>query len=290
MGIFSKLFTGMQGDDDTVYYQAPATRPQLFRLVLKERFWNLMPLNLTFLVFCLPAAAWCGFWLMGLEKAITDGTMNEVLAALHAMVLGLVPLITLTGPAMAGMTCVTRRWARDEHASAWQDFWDGLRKNWKAALLPAFLTSLMPLIVYWYAAFWLNTPEQVRISALPTAICGIVFLIWIVALPTVYALLTGYELKMKDVLKNAVMMTLAHGPTAVGVWLVGFLPLVLPALILIFASAPLGTLLLLVYGILLGFALRSLLASSFANRLCEEFINPRIGAPTRIGLRPTDNE
>ena len=71
------------------------------------------------------------------------------------------------------------------------------------------------------------------------------------------------------------------------------LTLVIPALIfgaaVLFPSAQM--IILLIFGLLTLFylpAFHRLIIASYANAVCEKNLNPRIGAPTNIGLRPDD--
>lgn len=289
MGLFDKFFSGYSSEDAAgTPFRQPSTRPELFRTVFKENMGRLIPLNLLYLLFSIPLIAWCILYFAQFENVIASAgeeLLQQLLGNMYMFALGLIPCILLTAPANAGIAYVTRNLARDEVSMIWQDFWYGLRKNRKQAFLTSLITAVLPLIVYSYIAFLSTNPDQVSISMLPAAVCVIVVVLWALASPTIYVMMVTYDLKFKALIKNALIMTIAHLPTAVGVGLLRLLPAVVIAIVVMFLSAPVGTIMLVAYGVLWGASVEWLLCSSFGNRLCEEHINPQIGAPTRIGLR-----
>ncbi len=292
MSLIDKFFSGYSSEDAAgTPFRQPSTRPGLFRLVFKENVWRLVPLNLLYLIFCIPLLAWCILYIVQIEIVASRGGeafLQDFLGTLYTMVLGLIPCILFVGPANAGIAYATRNIARDEPSLVWQDFWHGLTKNWKQSLLIGLVSAFLPLILYWYIAFLSTNPNQTAVSMLPVTICVIVVALWLMASPTIYVMMVTYDLKFKALVKNALIMTIAHLPTAAGVGLLRLIPAVVVATIVLFFSAPVGTIILAVYGVLWGASLDWLLSSSLANRLCEEHINPQIGAPTRIGLRKED--
>ena len=289
MGFFDKFFAGYNSEDTAVTpFVQPSTRPELFRLAFKENFWRLVPLNLLYLAFCIPLIAWCILNIMQLQVIFSgdaESLRQSLLGMLYVIALGLIPCILVTGPASAGIAYVTRNIARDQPSMIWQDFLHGLKNNWKQALLPSGITSTIPLVAYCYIAFLSTNPDQKSVSVLPAVICMIAIVLWVIAAPTIYMMMVTYHLKFKALVKNALIMTITHLPTAIGIGLLRLIPAMVIAIMVLFFSAPLGFVLLVVYGVLWGVSLDWLLCSSFANYLCEHYINPQIGEPTRIGLR-----
>ena len=64
------------------------------------------------------------------------------------LLLLLFPCIAITGPFTAGLSYVTRNWARDEHAFIWSDFRDAVKANWKIPLLLSTITGALPALIY----------------------------------------------------------------------------------------------------------------------------------------------
>lgn len=289
MGIFDGFFRGTGPDDPAVAaFRRPATRPQLFLVAFWENRGKLVLLNLLYLLLCVPAIVWCALQLMQVEsllRQMPEDFMQQVLRTVYMLVLGMLLCGVLLGLANTGIARVSRSWARDEYAFVCQDFFGAIRENWKQGATLSLFSSMWLLILYWYMAFLVTNPARVSSSVFPLAVCAVAFFLWCMMLPTMYVMLVSYELPLRAVLKNALFMTLAHLPSAIGIFLVSLLPGVIFVLILLYVSLQLGTILLAIYLLAWGASLPWLLYSAFANRLCEEFINPKIGAPVRIGLR-----
>lgn len=251
MGIFDKFFAGYNSDDATIVpFIQPSTRPRLFRVVFKENVWRLVPLNLLYLVFCIPLIVWCVLYIAQIETIVISGSetfLQDLLGTLYMLVLGAIPYILIMGPANAGIAYVARNVARDDVFTIWQDFWCGLKNNWKQAFLTSFISSVLPLIVYYYVAFLSTNPNQRSVSTLPAVICVIVVVFWMMASPTIYMMMVTYDLKFKALLKNTVIMTITHLPTAVGIGLLRLIPAAVATVIILYFSTPVGIILLSIY-------------------------------------------
>ena len=288
MALFQSFFAG-SGAEDGHPAPVPQKRAELLRLVYRERFWNLLTPNLLYAAFCVPAFLLCAFCL----KAVFgywengEGTLEQILPALHTLALGMLVCRLPIGLAGAGMARVMRSWARDEHASGWGDFWAGLAQNARQGLLLSLPAGLFGLAFYWYAAFLSRNPGLGGASAFPAGVCLLLAALWAAAEKTAYVTAVSYRLKTGDVFKNSLLMTLSHLPAAFGVLLACLLPALVCAAVICWISFPVGALLAAAFYLTFGFARQWLFAASFANRLCEETINPHIaGAGTRIGMGP----
>ena len=117
----------------------------------------------------------------------------------------------------------------------------------------------------------------------------LVGILWTLASMLAYPMLITYDLKTKDVIRNSVLLTVAKLPFAV---LIKLLTLVVPALALglalLIPSIQMQVLMIVVMLYLVFLvAFNKLIVASYANWLCETYLNPRIeGARTNIGLRP----
>ena len=104
----------------------------------------------------------------------------------------------------------------------------------------------------------------------------------------IYTLMVTYDLKTKDLIRNAILLTIGNLPLAVGVKL---LTLVFPiiAFVLLFFIPSIELPVILVFCLLYLIyipAFNRLITCSYSNALCEKYLNSKIGAPTNIGLRP----
>ena len=94
MGFFNANFE-KEGKGVSKDIQAP--RFILFFQIIGRRFWDLILLNLLYILFC-------------------------------------IPIVTI-GPATAAMTKILRNYARQEHAFLWADFIETFKANWKQAAI-----------------------------------------------------------------------------------------------------------------------------------------------------------
>ena len=265
----------------------PETRGELLKLVLKDHFFSLMPLNFVLLGICLPAVIWSvtGFFYI-LQAMGADGTFADFISLARTWVLILIPCIAITGPVVCAMSILLRNLARDNARLKKAVFMEALRDNWKQALLISGITSVMPALIWAAAGYYV--PLLGRHASLPLLLTGLVFVIWLLTLPTLYMMIGTYEDRFISQLKNALALTLSHLPMVAGMRIVCILPAAVMLAGLMIGSRLFSILLFIgcVWYIFFGFALPRLLQAWMANKLCEENLNTLIeGADTRIGMK-----
>ena len=122
---------------------------------------------------------------------------------------------------------------------------------------------------------------------IPEVIVVIAAVLWLLMLQVVYTMMVTYKLTLRQLLGNAMRLALGRLPLFLGVRLLtAALPL---AMAIVFVYFPGQAAFLLTVGgffyMVFGLALNRLLYASLANALCEQYINPGIGAPVNIGMR-----
>lgn len=300
MGIFDRFYYGKAGKRDYSEMDMPKTRVALFFLVLKDHIFDLIKVNAMQLIFWLPFLIWTfmNFSVIQtidaaalLESAEGTSALLEAFAGYFAIwLLGLVPCIAITGPSSAGAAYVMRNWARDEHAFIFSDFKDAFKSNWKQALPVSLMTGILPIILYTAVMYYSQMASSNMIMIVPMVFVISVGLMWMLMLPLLYPMMIGYELRFKDVVKNAFLIAAARLPHMIASRLITFIPI---ALLLIGLYFGIFWLLLGVgfYYILFGFAFSRLVYASFANGAFDKYLNPHIeGAKVNQGLRPHMDE
>lgn len=296
MGLFDRLYYGKAGKRDYSEMDMPKTRVSLFFLVLKDHFFDLIKVNLLQLVFYIPFLLWTMLNLFAvltmdissMMEAENSGALiiNTMASYLTMWLIGLIPCILITGPSSAGAAYVMRNWARDDHAFIFSDFKDAFKGNWKAALGVSALTSFLPIVLYTAVAYYSQMASANMLMIVPMVFVISVALMWTLMTPLMYPLMIGYELRFKDVIKNAFLIAAARLPHMAAARLITLIPI----LILLF-GVYIGNLWFLfgvgVYYILFGFAFSKLVYASFANSAFDRYLNPHIeGATVNQGLRP----
>ena len=286
MNLYEKFFNAVNRQGYSPE-DKPETRMELLRLVLKDHFFSLIPLNLLLLAVYLPAVIWgvTGFFYI-LQALGPTGTFADFISLSRTWVLILIPCIIITGPFSCAMSILMRNLARDNARMKKAAFMDALKGNWKQALLLSTITSLIPTLIWAAASYYV--PMLGRYASIPLLLTGLVFAIWLLSLPTLYMMIGTYELRLIEQLKNSLALTLSKLPLVAGVRLLCILPGMIMLLCLFIGSKLLSILLFIgcVYYIFFGFGLSKLMYAFIANKLCEENLNTLIdGAGTRIGMK-----
>lgn len=293
--LMNNYYYGKQGKGDYTIENMPQNRRQLFGEVFKVRWSGLFGVNLLYMVFWLPAIIWTTLnvsalfsMLLNESAVINEGDLSGLLAT---WLLIMVPCVAITGPFNAGICYVLRNWARDEHSFVLSDFKDAVKANWKQALVISLIDGLLPFVLYICVRFYGGMIGQSSLFVVPMALTLLIGFVWALARMLAYPMLITYDLKLKDVIRNSILLSLAKLPFAV---LITLATLALPALGiglgLLIPSIQMHALLVvaMVYLVFM-VAFNKLIVASYANWLFETYMNTRIeGARTNIGLRPDD--
>ena len=289
--MINNYYYGKQGKADYTIENMPQNRRQLFAEVLKVRWSALFGVNLLYMIIWIPAILWTGLNMTALVSNIETLTGDQITGLLATWLLIMVPCIAITGPFNAGVSYVLRNWARDEHSFVLSDFKDAVKDNWKQSLVISLIDGLMPFILFTGLRFYGGMMARSSFFVVPLGLLLLVAIIWSLASTLAYPMLITYKLKIKDVIRNSILLSVAKLPYAV---LIKLLTLVVPAagfgLALLIPSIQMHVLMIVIL-IYLAFlvAFNKLIVASYSNWLFETYLNPNIqGARTNIGLRPDD--
>lgn len=291
--LMNNYFYGKQGKADMTVADLPANRRQLFGTVLKVRWMQMIGVNLLYLVIWIPAIIWTvmNFMLLNGVDATeaVEFTRSDVLSVISTWLLIMIPCIAITGPFNAGITYVLRNWARDQHSFIWSDFWDAVKGNWKQALPVSLISGVMPFLVFMSVQFYGSMTQSSPLFMLPIALVILVGVLWSMATMLMYVMMVTYTLKLSDVIRNSILLTIGKLPFAVLFKLITLILPIIGVAIMTVAPGSMGYVLLalsLLYMVIMP-AFNKLVTVSYANWLCETYLNTKIeGAQTNIGLRP----
>ncbi len=326
----NNYYYGKSGKGDFRKEDLPQNRRQLFLDTLKTRLSGLCRINLLYMLIFLPAMIVMMFFFTniisntsnlmimeendyasysemvkesGREVSVTEEQYNELKNAginavdlmdneLFRMLIWLIPCLAITGPFTAGLSYVTRNWARDEHAFIWSDFKDAVKENWKQALVLSAITSILPLAAYVGWRFYGNLAAQNVIMIVPQVLVVLVVIIWSISITYMHPLTVTYKLKTKDIIRNGLLLGVARLPMSVGIRLLHCVPALIGAALIWFWNPMIGMLILFAYYALIGFAISRFITASYTNAVFDRFINPRIeGAKVNQGLyTPEEDE
>lgn len=291
--MMNNFYYGKSGKGDFNKEDLPTNRWQLFWEMLRVRFSALIRLNLMYVVAWLPTMIVIMIGAMSLLTGLTtedgqavENVMELAQSILFSTLVLLIPCVTITGIVTPGVAYVTRNWSRDEHAFIWSDFKDAVKENWKQGLVISLMTSLVPIIVYTCWNFYgslANTQSAMMI--VPQVLVLMLGVIWYLAVTYMHPLIVSYKLKMKDVLRNGVLLAVARLPMSVGIRLLHCLPMVIGVGLAFFVSPMYCILGLFAYYLIIGFSLSRFVTASYTNAVFDRFINSKIeGAVVNRGL------
>ena len=224
--------------------------------------------------------------------AVRTGALSDLQNSIFWTLLWLFPCIAITGPFTAGMSYVTRNWARDEHAFIWTDFKDAVKANWKIPLLLSCITGALPVLIYQGWITYGRLSAENAILVVPQMLVVLVGVLWALCITYMHPLTVTYDLKAGGVLRNGLLLGIARLPFSVGIRLLHCVPALIDfAAVWFFGLDPLlGLLLLCGYYMLIGFGLSRFITASYTNAVFDRFINPRIeGAKVNQGLREAEH-
>lgn len=289
----NNYYYGKSGKGDYNKEDLPTNRWQLFWEMLRVRLSGLCRLNLMYLVTWLPTMlvllfgiAWIQTGLLGEDGELVANADVLLMGMVQTTLLLLVPCITITGIATPGVAYVTRNWSRDEHAFIWSDFKDAVKLNWKQGVLTALITGILPLAVWVGWDFYGEMANTTSVwMIVPQVLVLMIGILWSLAVTYMHPLIVTYQLKFKDVLRNAFLLAIARLPMSVGIRLLHCLPLVIAVLLALVVNPLYCVMGLFFYYALIGFGLSRFITASFTNAVFDKYINSQIeGAVVNRGL------
>lgn len=328
--MMNNYYYGKSGKGDFSKDDLPHNRRELFRDTLRTRLSGLCRINLLYMLIFLPAmfvifyfsslfidevsardmiqrndyASYVEIYQQAGQEPVSEEQYNEyresnqqfdygafLQTILYRMLIWLIPCIAITGPFTAGLSYVTRNWARDEHAFIWTDFKDAVKANWKQALILSCITSILPLAAYLGWEFYGQLARNNMIMFIPQVLVMLIAIIWALSITYMHPLAITYELKMKDVIRNGLLMGVARLPMSIGIRLLHCVPAIIGGVLIYFWSPWYGAMILFAWYALIGFSLSRFITASYTNAVFDRFINPRIeGAKVDQGIYKDEDD
>lgn len=216
-----------------------------------RKFWHFSKTSMLYSVTLIPTFIIIAFLMMIVTLKMAEGVATEITSQESAWII--LPALFLAnlytalwgmGPATAGVTYIMRNFSREEHAWLWSDFKDSVKGNFKQAIV-VFLIDLVMAVLFYVAIVVYSS-----MTGFMSAFVGIVYLM--IAIYTmmhfyIYPMMVTFDLKLKDLYRNALLFTISKLPSNLFVAAVlVLLHLVLP-IYLIFVGGQYTMILLLVF-------------------------------------------
>lgn len=307
----NSYYYGKSGKGDYTPDDLPKNRWQLFMEMLRTRMSGLCRMNLMYFVTWLPAMIAIALWVVSFGVALNNsfpvdeaGNIIDEVAAngvqsfwqtvndMNFMtLLILIPCIAITGPFTAGLSYVTRNWARDEHAFPWADYKDAIKANWKQGLLVSTITGCVPFLVYICWRFYGDMAVGNAVWVIPQMLILMLGILWALAVTYMYPMMVTYQMNFRTIIRNSFILAVGRLPGSVGIRLLHCVPTVLFTVIFLLTLQPWVLMLLFAYYLIFGFAFSRFITASFTNAVFDKYINSRIeGAQVNRGLSQENDD
>ncbi len=170
------------------------------------------------------------------------------------------PLVTV-GLSNAGLTYITRNFAREKHAFIAGDFFDTIKKNWKQALpagiINLVVTFILAFDIYFFMTYSLNADSQI-LHYILLAVTLSIALFFTFMKYYIFMIMITFKLKLKQIYKNSAILAIAGLKRNLLIFVVLGL-LYIAAIALLFINLVVGITVILFVYILLFPAFRSYL-------------------------------
>lgn len=168
--------------------------PRFFTIV-GRKFFDLIKLNL---LFAIPVA-------VSLVLVILLGSFTQLSFVADLPFLLIFPFI-------AGLTIVTRNYAREEHAFIYWDFRDAVKHNWKAFLINGAVCYAFYFILSIAIRYYSEMSKTNNIFLVAMVVCIALAVLFVFAQYYVPVMLVTFDLTLRQVYKNALIFAI------IGLW------------------------------------------------------------------------
>lgn len=190
---------------------APPKKPLVrFFAILKRKFFDLIKLNLLFVI--------------SVIIACTLMVLLNFVPAISGTYLIFLPFVFVS-PFVAGLTIVTRNYAREEHAFIFSDYKDCVKENWKAFLINGFVCYAVLFIISFAVNYYASTCSKNHISFVLMVVCISILVLFLSSQYYVPIMIVTFNLNLKQIYTNALMFSI------IGLWRNLFLTVVFAAMI-----------------------------------------------------------
>ena len=301
-GLINRLLLGKEKSEGYARASLPSNRWELFWDILTGRFWKLVIINLLVLLFFIPLflllfmranfVAGMGAAMpfaqglgLGYQAPVSlVGYAEQVVFNVNLVSYLLLPIaLSIAAVGVAGGAYVIRNMVWTEGIFVANDFWRGIKQNFKQIFVVALLYSVvfyLTMMAISLADLNLATGTERAWMFVVSKIFSIVFIILISAMTMhMITMSVTYQLTLRALIKNSFLFTLGLLPQTAFFLLLGFIPFVL----VMFGGflMPIGIIIIL----LIGFSLILLIWTDFCQWAYDKFINDKVpGAQKNRGI------
>ncbi len=300
--LVDRLIMGSEKSEGYARASLPSNRWELFWDIFKGRFGKLFIINLLVILFCIPFFAMLIFRYMSIANygitypfSQSFGVGYGALPSMEGAEESIIFLVNLTtyifsplafciaGIGIAGATYVIRNMVWTEGIFVANDFWYGIKKNFKQIILILFVYSIVfyltNLSISLCDRSLVGQSDSAWIYTVTKVLSYIILITYSVMTLHMIVMSVTYELKFKALLKNSFIFSLALLPNNAFFIALGLIPVLLILLGGIFML--IGIIMAFVFG----FSLFLLIWVDFCQWSYDKFVNDRVkGAKKNRGI------
>lgn len=196
--------------------------------IFGNKFWTFFVLNMLYYIFCIPLT-------------VAFGTLiyhDNYKLLLAVICLCLLIFVVLIGPATAGLVRVLRLYILDQHTFLFRDFFRGFKANFKRGAIISLLDALIFLSCF--AAYNLYPGYAIKYDNklwyIPMVITLSFGLMVMMMNFYIYPMLVALNLSMKDLFKNALILSVIAMKRSVVMALIFIVTIVLMTLLFVYKA------------------------------------------------------
>jgi len=267
MGLFNRLIYGNPNKPDLEVEENQNPIKAFFE-VLKIKLWDLVKLNFLFVLFMLPTVIW--MWI-NFQVMTSEGVTSDMIdSTLFMFFLGLIPCLLIIGVGLPSLNYIVKSYAKEFHVWMMDDFIEKIKENWKQSLAYMFILGLVIFLMYFGIRAYTIFEETIKMAQIFKGVLYVMAGLILFSTTFVFPLMVTFELKLKHLIRNSVLLTIAKLPQTL---LILVVTIIFPAFcVWLSAVWAYGFLVFLAYYLILGFSLTSFIINAYTNQVFEKII------------------
>jgi uncharacterized membrane protein YesL len=267
MGLFNRFVYGNPNKPDLEVEESPNPIKAFFE-VFKIKIWDLVKLNLIFVLFMLPAVIWTVINVRVLM--LPELTVVERDSVVFQYVLGLIPCILVMGIGLPSLNYITKSYAKEFHVWMFDDFIEKIKENWKQSLLYMLILGVVMFLMYFSIRAYTSVLTEMAVTPIFRGILYVMAGFLLLSTNFAYPLMVTFELKLRHLIRNSLLLTIAKLPQTLLILVItAVIPVLLIWLTMVWGY---GFLVLIAYYLLFGFSLTSFIINAYTNQVFEKII------------------
>lgn len=118
-----------------------------------------------------------------------------------------IPIFTI-GAAFGAMTSITMSMVQNKHIFIFSDFHEAFKLNWKQSLVCSIISFIMLILLSTSIIFYFKSAQNNSMYYIILFFCIFITILFLFAWIYIYPLLTTVSLSLKDIFKNAILLSI----------------------------------------------------------------------------------